>query len=198
MAPSLNAANQLTLPLSPAAHNIAGFLPRTSDPCGRVFTGTPLSENRLQVPVRLDYQINGRQSFFARYLATRIDSRVPYDINHDILQATVQVGNDDLAQSLALGHTFVISSTTVNSFRISGNRIGANHATPAFFAPADVGVKNFFTYIPKFMPISIVGDAQIGFGANFFAGPSAAQMTTSASSTAATSFRSAGASSMRP
>ena len=173
MRPSLSAGNQLTLPISPAARNIAAFFPKTSDPCGRVFTGTPLSENRLQVPVRLDYQINDRQSFFARYLVTRIDAKVPYDINHDILQATVQVGNDDLAQSLALGHTFVISSTTVNSFRISGNRIGADHATPAFFAPADVGVKNFFTYIPKFMPISIVGDAQIGFGANFFAGPSA-------------------------
>jgi len=172
MAPSLNANKQLTLPISAAARNISAFLPKSSSPCGLVFTGNPLSENRLQVPVRLDYQINDRQTLFARYLATRIDSKVPYDITHDILATTV-VGTDDLAQSLALGHTFVINSTTVNSFRISGNRIGSLKPAAAFFAPSDVGVSPFYTYIPKFMALSIVGDASVGFGANFLTGTSA-------------------------
>ena len=172
MAPSLNANKQLILPISPAARNISALLPKSSSPCGLVFTGNPLSENRLQVPVRLDYQINDRQTLFARYLATRIDSKVPYDITHDILATTV-VGTDDLAQSLALGHTFVINSTTVNSFRISGNRIGSLKPAAAFFAPSDVGVSPFYTYIPKFMALSISGDASVGFGANFLTGTSA-------------------------
>src|SRR5712691_479599 len=53
--------------LSQAALNIAKRLPQTSDPCGRVTTGSPLHEDRLQVPVRLDYQLSGKQSIFGRY-----------------------------------------------------------------------------------------------------------------------------------
>ncbi len=47
---------KLIFALSPAAVEISKRLPQTSDPCGRVSTGNPLHENRLQAPVRVDYQ----------------------------------------------------------------------------------------------------------------------------------------------
>ena len=65
------ANGRLLLPLSPAAQNISSRLPQTSDPCGSVFTGNILHENQDQVPVRIDYQLNTKHSFFARYLAHR-------------------------------------------------------------------------------------------------------------------------------
>jgi len=167
----INSSGHFTLPISPAAVNIAKRLPQVGNPCGQVFTGNPLSENRLQVPVRLDYQVSDKQSLFARYLATRIDTKVPYDINHDPL-ATTGVGTDDLAQSLALGDTYVISSNVVNSFRVSGNRIGSNHPAPNFFGPSDVGINNFYSYIPNFVAM-LFGTANIGFGANFLTETSA-------------------------
>jgi hypothetical protein len=50
------ANGRLTLPLSPAALNIASRFPQTSDPCGAIFTGNILHENQYQVPLRIDYQ----------------------------------------------------------------------------------------------------------------------------------------------
>jgi len=51
--------------LSPAALKIASYLPQTNDPCGHVLYGTPVHQNQLQAPLRIDYQINQKQSFFA-------------------------------------------------------------------------------------------------------------------------------------
>src|SRR5207248_7658751 len=107
----LDSNNHLTVPLSPAALKIAAILPKTTNPCGQVFYGNPVSENGLQVPVRLDYQLNSKQLLFGRYLGTRIDSKVPWEISRDPL--STGVGNDDFAQSLTLGHTWLISPTVV-------------------------------------------------------------------------------------
>src|SRR5437899_1064515 len=72
--------NRLPSPmlLSPAAVNIAKRLPQSGNPCGRVATGAPLHEDRPQIPVRLDYQLSDKQSVFGRYIATRVDAKVPY------------------------------------------------------------------------------------------------------------------------
>jgi hypothetical protein len=147
--------------MSPAAIKIASYLPQTSDPCGHVLFGTPVHQNQLQAPLRVDYQLSSKHSLFARYVITRIDTQLPYDITHNIL-ATNQVGQDDQAQALAIGDTYLIGSQTVNSFRISGTRVGARTPGAVPFTPKDVGM-NFFSYygnIPLFMP-------GVGFSANF-------------------------------
>ncbi len=89
--------------------------------------GTPVHQNQLQAPLRIDYQLSPKHSLFARYIITRIETEIPYDITHNIL-ATDQVGQDDQAQALALGDTWLINPTTINSFHLSGTRVGARHA----------------------------------------------------------------------
>jgi len=159
---------RLTFPLSAAAVNIASRLPQTSDPCGRVSTGNPLHENRFQVPARLDYHLNERHSLFARYMVTKIDATVPYEISPNDVLTSSGVGADDMGQSLAVGSTYVFSPTVVNSFRISGNRVGANKLGAKFFSPADVGVRNLVSYIPQFTSMRTVGAFDLGFTSNFF------------------------------
>ena len=160
--------NHLVIPLSPAALAIAAKLPTPVDACGTVQTGEPLHENDLQIPARLDYHLSDKQNLFARYLVTRIEKKIPYDVNPSDLLATSGVGNDDMAQSLTLGDTFVFGPTLVNSFRVFGNRIGGNHAFPKSFTPQDVGIHNFFGgYTPGMMSILAPGAFQIGFTANF-------------------------------
>src|SRR5439155_23900906 len=75
-------------------------------------------------------------------------------------------GADDTAQSLAFGDTYVFSPSLVNSFRISGNRVGANKLPAKFFSPADVGIKNLYSYIPQFTAITGPGFS-LGLPANF-------------------------------
>jgi hypothetical protein len=164
---ALDANGKLIRPLSPAALNISKFLPKTSDVCGRVSTGNPLSENRMQVPVRLDYQLSAKQSIFGRYLVTRIDTKVPFDINPNDLLTTSGVGTDDMAQSFALGDTYVINPTIVNSFRAFVNRVGANKPGPKFpFDAQSVGI-NLYSYLPNFVGLLIPGAFNLGFPANF-------------------------------
>ncbi len=164
---------RLSFPLSAAAVNIAGRLPQTSDPCGKVATGNPLHENRFQVPARLDYHLNERHSLFARYLVTKIDTTVPFEISPNDVLTSSGVGADDMGQSLAFGSTYVFSPTVVNSFRISGNRVGQSKLPAKYFSPADVGVKNVFSYIPQFTSIYAVGAFQLGYNANFYISTSA-------------------------
>src|SRR5438093_1324383 len=134
-------SGKLIFALSPAAVEISKRLPQSTDPCGRVSTGNPLHENRLQVPARLDYQLSERQTLFARYMVTRIQTKVPYDIRPNDVLTSTGYGADDTAQSLAFGHTYVFSSKFVNSFHISGNRVGANKLPAKYFSPSDVGIK---------------------------------------------------------
>jgi len=147
--------------MSPAALKIASYLPQTSNPCGHVLFGTPVHQNQLQAPLRIDYQLSPKHSLFARYMITRIDTTVPYNITHNAL-ASDQVGQDDQAQALALGDTWLINPTTVNSFHISGTRVGARTPGAVPFTPQDVGM-NFYSY-DGFVPILMAG---VGFNLNF-------------------------------
>lgn len=147
--------------MSPAAIKISSYLPQSSNPCGFVQYGTPVHQNQLQAPLRVDYQIGSKHSVFARYMITRIDTDVPYSITKNIL-ATNQVGQDDQAQALALGDTYLIGSQAVNSFRISGTRVGARTPGAIPFRPQDVGM-NFYSYY-GFVPILMAG---VGFNINF-------------------------------
>jgi hypothetical protein len=71
--------------MSPAAIKISSYLPQSSNPCGFVQYGTPVHQNQLQAPLRVDYQIGSKHSVFARYMITRIDTDVPYSITKNIL-----------------------------------------------------------------------------------------------------------------
>jgi hypothetical protein len=157
---------KLIFALSPAALEISKRLPQTNDPCGRVSTGNPLHENRLQVPARLDYQLSPKQTFFARYVLTGIDTKVPYELRPENVLTSTGWGADDTAQSLAFGDTYVFSPNVVNSIHVSGNRVGANKLPAEFFSPADVGVKNLYSYIPQFTAITGPGFS-LGLPANF-------------------------------
>jgi Carboxypeptidase regulatory-like domain len=164
--------------LNPAAVKISALLPQTSDPCGHVLFGTPVHQNQLQAPVRIDYQVSPKQSVFARYMITRIETTIPYDLSHNIL-STPGIGQDDTAQALALADTYLINTSTVNSFRISGTRVGAATLGAKSFTPQDVGMNyySYYGFVPIFMPgigfstyfpanFSVGYDTITNFGAN--------------------------------
>jgi hypothetical protein len=125
-----------------------------------------VSENDMQVPARLDYQMSQKQSLFARYVATRVDIKTPHSIDPTNLLNTNVVGADDMAQSIALGDTFVISPTLVNSARILVNREGSRHPYASDFSPSAVGIQNYYTYLPGLMALQVLG-AGGGFSVGF-------------------------------
>jgi hypothetical protein len=149
--------------ISPVALKIATYLPKTSNPCGNVLTGNLVSQYQWQVPVRVDYQLSDKQTLFARYLGTKQNQVLPYALTPDNLLTATGYGTSDLAQSVTVGHTFLVSPTKVNSFRVSLNRIGMFHNGADFFGPSDVGI-NAYSYLPKSMTMTITGGPTIGSG----------------------------------
>jgi hypothetical protein len=148
--------------LDPAAVAIAKKLPTTSNVCGRYSFVQPISQNEYQLPLKIDYQLNPKNSMFGRYVRTALTQTPPYDIVQNILATTVG-GRDNLAQSLTLGDTYLVSPTVVNSARLVFNRTAIHRQNAPFFGPTDVGI-NVFNYVPNFMIMTITGGFNIGSG----------------------------------
>jgi hypothetical protein len=149
--------------LSPAALNIARRLPTPTNECGQVFWGSPIHQNEAQIPVRVDYQINQRHSLAARYMLTTDDLAVPFDRGNNNPLVTAVGGSDDRANYLSAGHTWVINSSMVNSFRVLANNVYANKAGPNYFSPRDVGI-NAYTSVPGFTAVIVNNAFSVGGG----------------------------------
>ena len=106
-------------------------------------------------------------------MATKDDQMVPYAIKPDDVLTSTGIGADDMAQSLAIGSTYILSPSVVNSFRVSGNRVAQQKLPAKYFSPADVGVKNLTSYIPQFTSMLVAGGFSLGFPSNFSVSTSA-------------------------
>ena len=148
---------------SPAALKIAAMLPAGSGPCGLVIQTIPVHENDHQAPVRVDYQLNDKQTLFGRFMIARQDAVVPYTLEPDNVLAADGVGNDDLATATTLGHTYLINPNVVNSTRLFVNRISASLPGANMFGAPSVGI-NAYTYQPNYMTARVVGAFTLGGG----------------------------------
>jgi len=149
--------------ISPAALNVSRRLPKPIDECGKVFWGAPVHENESQIPVRVDFLANQKHSFIIRYMLTTDDRTIPYDAADNNVLVTNLPGSDDRAHNFTFGHTWVLNSTMVNSFRVLGNDIYANKPGPQFFGAPDVGI-NAYTYVPGYIRLIVNNGFSIGSG----------------------------------
>ena len=113
--------------VDPTALKLSKFLPPSTNACGLVYTGLPVHQNLGQGIARIDYQVSDKQSFFARYVNNMDQKADPHTLAPNDILATGSVGIDDMFNSLVLGDTYIVNANLVNSFRVFGNRVGANH-----------------------------------------------------------------------
>jgi hypothetical protein len=170
--PACNAGRQfnLTAPfvnnlIDPAlfskpAVNIAAKLPKAYDECGRTNFGLVEKRNEGQYVGKVDYQWSDKQSVFGRYMATRLGLPHPYELSKNVL-TTISEGFDNLAQSYALGDTYLIGPRSVNAFRLSVNRIALVRAGAHFFSAPQMGVKGY-SDLNDHMLMSVTGGPTIG------------------------------------
>jgi hypothetical protein len=153
--------------LSQPALNIAKFLPKSIDPCGQAKFGAVQKVNEYQVLGRVDYQINARQTLFGRYMATTYLKPASYGFSKNVLDTAegTGLGLDDLSQTFTIGHTFLISPTTVNQFRGSVNRVAVYRFNDDYFDPCDIGVK-FSCLVPHETVVNVTGGFNVGAGTN--------------------------------
>jgi len=168
--PACNRGTQLTLRapfvnnrvdpalFSPAAMNIAKRLPSTSNPCGDVLFSSPIENDMGQIISKVDYQMNGNHSLFGRYMVT-FDEQVPgYPQSGNVLTTRPEdTAQKHTAHSLTGGDTMVFGSNMVNSVRVAWNRTNSHYHLEEFFGPEQVGVKNFYNYVPGVMALAVNG-----------------------------------------
>jgi len=151
-----------TTRFSQQALAIVKQLPTTANPCGSTPYGPVTKINEYQVVGRMDYQISSKQQLFGRYMATTFLQPASYGFSKNLLD-TVQGGLDNLAQTFTLGHTYLISPTTVNQFRTSANRVAVHRFNDDYFSGCDIGVK-IYCYLPHQTVIGVTGGPTIGIG----------------------------------
>jgi hypothetical protein len=151
--------------LSRPAVNLLAKLPAVADPCGRITFGVANISDDRQAVARADYRLGQKHSVFARYLAANFVSPDPYSLTPNILQtgaaSGASYGQDILAQSAAIGETFLLTPNIINSFRATFNRSSAQRIGSSFFSGQDLGV-NMHTYFPKYVNINVTGFFTIG------------------------------------
>jgi hypothetical protein len=155
---------------SPQALAVVKLLPAAVGPCGQVPYGPVAKINEHQVLGRVDYQINDKQMLFGRYMATKYLLPPAYSFSKNILDtAGTGGGLDDLAQSGTIGHTYLFSSTTLNTLRIAANRVAVARSNNDYFSGCDIGVK-MYCFVPHQVgAFTVTGGPVIGIATNIAA-----------------------------
>jgi hypothetical protein len=165
-APACNAGRQLALKapfannrvdpalFSPVALKVAARLPKTNNQCGEVTFGKKTVSDEKEVVSKMDYQVSNRHSLFGRFLFASFYQPSPFKFTPDIILNT---GTTTNARSYAFtaGSTYLISSTTVNAFRLSFTRTVRKDVFDQYFDLTELGSKVYSGYLPKFSTISV-------------------------------------------
>ncbi len=170
--PACNAGRQITLRApfvdnridpalySRAAVNIAGKLPTAQDACGTSNFGLVEKRDEIQAVGKVDYQWSANHSIFGRYVATSLDLPHPYEVSGNLLTTTSE-GFDNLAQSYALGSTYLLGPGTVNAFRLAVNRVAIVRPGAHFFSAPDLGIRTH-SDLKDHIGVTVTGGFNLG------------------------------------
>ena len=140
---------------------LAGLLPKTDDPCGKVFFDRIDNSDEDVLTTKVDYTINNSHSVFGRLLVSAYFAPSNYD-GVTLLSQTV-AASTDRAYSGVFGHTFLISNNTVNGFRVTVNRGAHTKRVRSVGRIPDLGIKAT-PVLPDFFRVNVNGGFQLNPG----------------------------------
>jgi len=141
----------------PVSLNIVKKLPTSNDPCGLVTYGLPANSSSKQFVGKTDYNLNLQHTIMGRVLFTGDNSPVPFSLAPDNLLTSTASGRNTLAQSYAAGDTWTVNPQTVISTRLVANYTNVQRLEADLGSFSDFGVKNYYSYLPKFLIMSVTG-----------------------------------------
>jgi hypothetical protein len=134
----------------------------TPNACGGVTYVSPVSENEYQVVARGDYHVTDKNSLFLRYIGTSDNLESPNQILPLVL-TTINGGHQNFGTSAAVGDTYLISPTVVNSASLSFDRIAVHRLCGPFFQGSDVGISTY-SFVPNVFQMTVTGGFNLGSG----------------------------------
>ncbi len=137
----------------PAAVKLLPYLPPAQNPCGQVTYAIPANSDERQTIGRVDWNINEKHSFFARYYIDDYDLYASFSPTNALV--TTSPGNAERAQSITLGDTYTFSATTLNSLHFTFDRRRDDRGPAAQgISPKTIG-SNVFSQDPNFLYLSV-------------------------------------------
>lgn len=127
---------------SPVSLALEKFLPKTSDPAGKVLYAPPGDYTENQFITRVDASLSSKHNLYGRYSLDGYGFPASFDSTNALVTDTP--GNQERVQSLTVGESYVFSAHTVNSVHLTASRRRDNRAPAAKgISPNAVGVKMF-------------------------------------------------------
>jgi len=167
--------NQISPSLyDPAALKLAALLPPTTGACGNTGFGLITDVNENQYIGRGDYQISSKDTLYGRYIRTHFYRPGSFTFTPSNLLSTVQGGLNDADQSWVVGWTHLFSSTLVNQYRASVDRLAVQRFSPDYVSACDLGVPVYCGYVPHQSGFTVSGAFNVGPGTG---GPAKAHTT---------------------
>ncbi len=118
------------------------YLPATTDPCGHVSYAIPSQVTDNEFVTRVDYTINPKNNFYARYFIDGYQSPAFFSPTNILI--TTQSGNLERVQTFTMGEDFAISTTMVNSAHVTLARRRNNRGyAPNEINAATLGVNDY-------------------------------------------------------
>jgi hypothetical protein len=147
--------------ISKPAMNLAQRLPSAENACG--LTHFPQANNldEHQGLMKVDYQVNAKNSLFWRYFATHLAIPTQNALANPLVAVTQ--GQEAKVQSFVFGDTYVISPNTLNSLHLTVNRQFNHKIAPSYFTYTDLGVN---MYVPPTPPYPKVISINVNGGIN--------------------------------
>src|SRR5437870_1052250 len=147
---------------NPASLKLNGYLPASTNPCGKVTYGIPTTGDEDQAIGRVDWTHSEKHSVYARYFLSQYSNPANWDPQNILV--TTQAGNLMRSQSFTIGDTYSFSPTTLNAFHATVHRMRNDRGpSPSFITGRDLGV-NQFIETPNNMALSVTGSFSVGCG----------------------------------
>ncbi len=137
------------------------YVPVSTDPCGKVYFSIPTKSNENQGVTRIDWTVNDKHTLFVRYFVTDYERPSSFSPTNLLLMSTDNsVGLSNRVQTGVIGHTFIISPTTISSLRTGFSRGNVLRYNPdGMPTPTSLGSK-VYQGVPGFI--------QMGPGGGYF------------------------------
>ena len=143
--------------LNPIAQKIGReYLPLSStDQCGRVTYGIPVTGDENQFITRVDWVHTSKHTLFGRYFLDGFQNPPTYDGKN--LLTTTQAGNLERAQSVTISDSYTFGPSTLNTFHATFNRRRDDRGpTDIPINPTMLGI-NIYSAVPNFLLMSVTG-----------------------------------------
>lgn len=176
--PQCNNGRQITLPaskgfvnntlspslLSPVALNLQKFLPTPINNCGEVIYGIRANTDENIAIGRVDFLKTEKSTWFLRAEVTNLDKVSSYNgVNPlTILSPASHFGD----KSLAIGNTYLLSTTIVNSFHAAVTRSDVYNPDDKFENWSQLGAQNFTPVGGDKLQMTVTGAFGIGGNLN--------------------------------